>query len=143
MSITGSGNPNLINCEACQKEISTLADKCPGCGAPNNLVNPNITHVLENMPALPGKYWVWNDKTKLWGNTEEKFRWWMWLIIFFCAAPGFAFGIIPGLIIAPIAYFALLKMYGVKKEFVADLQAGTWQSNDEEFWKPIRSMMDV
>ncbi len=137
-------NLTLTSCTACAKEISTLADKCPNCGAPNEWVHPHIRIFMADMPQNTSKkYFVFHNKTQIWGNTEKKFPWWMWIIIIFCSAPGFAFGFIPGLIIAPIAYYLLLNMYGNKLEFFADFQKGTWTSNDDSFWKPIRSKLDI
>lgn len=135
----------LTNCEACAKEISFLADKCPGCGSPNNWQHPAIKDFWANEDsAVTTETCTFeSDITEIWGQTTPKFTWWMWLIVAFFGIPGLAFGIIPGLIIAPVTYFILLRMYGKKKEFRANLQLGTWESNDDIFWKPVRDELKL
>lgn len=135
----------LINCDACSKEISVLAAQCPGCGAPNSWIHPNIKHFIsvKDQTGMSKPFTFQWNKTEVWGGTETKLPWWLWLVIFFCAVPGFAFGLIPGLIIAPVTYFILLQMYGKKHEFKANLQEGTWVSSDDEFWQPVKSILKI
>lgn len=135
----------LINCDACGKEISAMAAQCPGCGAPNNWIHPNIKHFIsvKDQTGMSKPFTFQWNKTEIWRGTEAKLPWWLWLVIIFCAAPGFAFGIIPGLIIAPVAYFILIQFYGKKHEFKANLQEGTWVSSDDQLWQPVKSILKI
>lgn len=145
MTTIENQNPNLFQCEACQKEISTLADKCPGCGAPNNWIHPKIKHFLSVKDQI-GIADGWNykyTKTELCGSTVPTLPWWLWFVVLFCAVPGFAFGIIPGMIIAPIAYYILKLMYGKTYSFKADLKNGTWQSDNDAIWQPVRAALEI
>jgi hypothetical protein len=135
----------LINCYACANPVSVLADKCPSCGDPNNWQHPAIKnfYLFKDDTGVSDKFTFKSNKTEIWGETEKKYTWWMWLIVIICAIPSIAFGGIPGLFVAPVTLFVLQNVYGKKREFRANLHSGTWTSNDDEFWKPIRNILKI
>jgi RNA polymerase subunit RPABC4/transcription elongation factor Spt4 len=134
---------NLIKCETCKKDISSLADKCLHCGAPVNWVHPKIKQLLIaiNQLTLPEKAQYWSNKTDIWGETQEnELSIGSWISLAILVLFVLATGGLSGFLVAPIAYYyyVLKPKRKIKKSFRANLLMGTWESSDDAFWKPVR-----
>lgn len=138
------GIPTLIKCSACGRDIASVADKCPGCGAPNAWIHPTIEHfrALKDQTGVSKKFQFWSNKTEIWGHTEAKLPWWTWILIVLFFPIGLA-GFWTWFIFLPLLYLAIKFVYGKKKEFKANLLMGSWQSNDDKFWGPVRQILGV
>ena len=75
-------------------------------------------------------------------NTEPRLPWWMWIVIVLFFPIGLT-GFCSWFLLLPLLYLAIKYVYGKKKEFKADLVTGSWQSNDEKFWTPVRKILGV
>jgi hypothetical protein len=141
----GASEQGLINCAACNKEISMVAINCPGCGEPNNWSHPKIKQFFSaiNQISLPEKVKFYSNKTEIWAETlEDKLppESWLGLIVLFIVTL-FLMMAHPGLIVGPIAYYyyVMKPKRMTKKSFRANLQSGTWESSDDSFWEPVRA----
>lgn len=142
-TLNARGNPGLVKCSACSKDISALATACPGCGAPNMWVHPSITQFLsvKDQTGVAKKFKFWSNKIEIWGETEPSLSWWK-VLLFFLLVPGLFAGLL-GIIFVTVVYVMVLYVYGKKKQFKANLHTGTWQSNDEKFWQPVRAILKI
>jgi hypothetical protein len=138
----------LIECLSCKKEISILASTCPGCGAPNDWIHPKIKELVDSDDGiLPLKWTYTYSGTKVSGQTEKKTPVWVWVFHIFMISflALFCYGIFGMSMIWLWMYvvfsWIINAMFGVKKEFKANLQTGTWVSTDDKFWKPVREML--
>jgi hypothetical protein len=159
MTTEEKSNQNLIKCEACNKDISTLADKCPGCGAPNNWIHPNIKHFLsmKDQTGMSKRFIFHRNKTEIWGETAvQGLPWYVWIAVIFSFLillwlGGMFSGIIFGamfeslviLIGGGYVVFKVARKFTLTKNFKANLQLGTWWSDDDDFWLPVRSILKV
>lgn len=59
-----------------------MADKCPGCGAPNSWIHPRIKHFLsvKDQTSMSKPFTFQWNKTEMCGSTEVKLPWWLWLV---------------------------------------------------------------
>ena len=114
---------SLIKCETCGKEISVLADRCPGCGAPNTWIHPSITYFLsiKDQTGVSEKFTFWSNKTELWGNTEKRLKWWMWVILILCF-PIFTVNLLIGIIVGIIVLAVVFSIFGTNKTFKVNFQ---------------------
>ena len=73
-------NKKLIKCDACEKEISKQADKCPECGHPLKRVEVKIKETLVGIGILVvfiALFWLWlspSDKTDEEKQAQENAR---------------------------------------------------------------------
>lgn len=132
----------LIRCEACSREISTLAAQCPGCGAPNTWIHPDIRKFIDAKDKINtvAKFEFQYNKVEIWGTSVSTVKWWFWVVTGILVFAGFVFGVVPGLIFVGIAWYIIEKK---KQQFRANLQDRTWQSSNDEFWRPVKAALNL
>jgi hypothetical protein len=68
-----AGN-TLIPCPSCGREIAASANSCPGCGAVNSYVHPEIKRFIEFAGTeLPIRFHYWHLRTKVWAEGDGFF----------------------------------------------------------------------
>ena len=143
----------LAPCRACEKEISTSIARCPNCGTQNNFVHPNISKFLaqefDSFPKFSYNY----TGTAISGKCVdekvfaiEKIR----NILFGVAFLLWVFLRAPFSMLGVFLFFVALGVaaYGVKfrlkeKSFSVNYSTGypVWQSDDDAFWAPVKSVL--
>lgn len=150
---TASG---LIACKACDKQIAKTAKDCPSCGAANDWIHPRIEAFRANEElSTPRPFKYWTTPTKVWGHAPEKSN---AVAIFFVSSAvwlipsviladmfGLLFGILAfnAIIILPIAIVIHKNTKKHQVDFETDLAKGSWSSNDEAFWLPVKSALGL
>ncbi len=159
-------SPTLIDCSACGRSIAKTAAKCPQCGSPNNWMHPEVQRFRDAARSIVlSRTWNWgSNQTAVWGNGDSEVEerggakgvsvgmtlFLVGVLLLFLGPIGWA---IAGLLI-PVAIFIMVagalftksSDYVVKiPEFRADFSGQTprWESNDEEFWEPVRDFFGL
>ena len=135
----------LIDCAACSRSISKRADKCPTCGAPNKWIDPRIKQFLlaKDNTGIARPFTFKYSKTEVWGETKVQNPWWVWLIAI-CLLPIYiGGGFFLGVISAAIGWWILTLVFGRKHAFHATVENGVWKSDDDGFWRPVRTVLDL
>jgi hypothetical protein len=146
---------NLLNdCPACGKSIAQTADTCPGCGAKNTFIHPNIEKLIAVANTVTTRAWKYEYKrlqmTGVTVNTKADSLtkvqngmfvagFLMWL---FLRSPFSLLGILIGFMgFGVLAYVKGLERQD--KQFVVDYSSGkpVWQSNDDAFWGKVKEIM--
>jgi hypothetical protein len=136
---------DLIECKSCKKQISPLAQSCPGCGAPNEWVHAGVQRFLDNVSSIQpaGGLTYWHDKVSVWGETGKMHT-----------AVSIVITLVTVVVAAPLALFAFWFAFFIgfvgfflaghskrKETFRADFSTGAWESSSNDFWKPLREML--
>ena len=168
-----SESTTLTPCRTCQRQIAATAHSCPGCGAPNGWIHPDVDRFLKNLDKikLPASFKHDSTKTGVHGTAKiltpgPASQWFLiagglgiLLIVislalsnylgvnmrstststFFSLSNGSTLTFTGGLILIVLAA-ALRNAAFQQRWFKIDLSMTppTWESNDDEFWKPIR-----
>lgn len=144
----------LIECNSCHRPLAKSADDCPGCGAKNEWRHPVISGFLAADYHGP-KFDYEFSSTALWGYVEKpSIGFWLMgasapaavaaIVLFFVSFQlGFFFmslAILSQLVSLTLTYFS----DDAGKEFRVEFEdeGFNWTSNDETFWRPVRSMVD-
>jgi hypothetical protein len=138
----------LISCKTCSGQLAALADACPACGAPNDWVHEDIRRFISEGPkiATTKSFNYSNTKTTLTGQTASRSPVWAWAlgaVVFLAAMVGFfMWGIWATLLLGALAGL-VIKLPARPDYFQADLQARTWTSSNERFWRPVRQLLKL
>ncbi len=152
----------LIVCNTCQRQIAATANACPGCGAANRWVHPEIERFNVQAGKLETKSPFKYDHTNTWirGYATVKRQkpqaivgGWCLIILGVVPFGLWCLGLLqrhPEAALASLAFIplgiGLLIAAGFMKDLPEDVKfqvdlattPPTWQSNDDEFWKPVK-----
>jgi hypothetical protein len=157
----------MIACPACGRTIARTADACPGCGAKNEWVHPEIRRFVGSLPRIKtaDRFQCFWAQSRVWGHAvlstqESKVRGFGLALIGVGAAVAVlsgCLGSIGGLIFlagigACLVGLVMVVIHAVSDDQVFrtvkfELDFGSsppqWTSNDEKFWRPVRDFFGV
>ncbi|MBL8822292.1 MAG: DUF3784 domain-containing protein [Planctomycetia bacterium] len=160
--VQSSQTKALIPCETCQKSMAVTANACPACGAANTWVHPDIVRFNQEKHKLQLKApaQVYTSSTYAFGNATVKRQkqqnivgGWSVMVIgiapFLLSYIGF-FKNHPDMVLYSLLFIPLgigvLIYAAFQKDLPEDVKFEVhltespprWQSNDDEFWKPVK-----
>ncbi len=137
----------LIECAACSRAISPLAEACPGCGAPNSWQHPLITafFTAKDKIGTSRPFTFRARKAKIWGETKSRAPLWAKIIMVLLGiigtVVGFTFWGVIGVLVAGVIAAIPVIAAARSERFSADLEARTWTSTNDDFWRPVKSKL--
>ncbi len=139
----------LIQCKACDRPISPLAEACPQCGAPNSWRHPLIDafYVAKDAIGTSRPFTFRSNKTKIWGETKAqaplRAKLFAALVLVVVGLPAIAIWGIVGAFVAGAMSVVPIIVMGRSEKFSADLDARTWTSSNDVFWRPVKEKLQL
>lgn len=141
-------DPKLMTCPSCAKEISTDADACPSCGAPNTWVHPTLKAIIDHIEVLDRvtKYECHGRRMRLVStsqNTRQTIGSFLMVAAMVLLVLGFFVPILLGLAILSICVGGLLTLFGLsafsRHELTIDLRLADpfVGPHDQRFWEDV------
>jgi|GEM_PF-5148998 len=142
----------LVPCSACGRDIAKNAVSCPGCGAPNNYLHPEIARFQRNLRRFKNlgalRYQAEHDVLMGWaegigGQLAGAASSWIGSLGFISWQGGVKG--LAGLAKASLYQWASVEILNAlrshgKKAFVVDFGylPPQWRSSDDEYWRSIK-----
>ncbi|ALR94743.1 hypothetical protein AT730_20785 [Vibrio alginolyticus] len=132
---------DLIECGACQAEISPLSEYCPKCGNPNDWKHPLIERFLKAPVLVEKAYKYTSTKTTLRGVVSKDISSWRENTVVGVTSCTFALLGFRCAVYVLLFLLAVLVMPIKCKDdvyFEYDVLNDSWKSNNNELFEPVR-----